>query len=250
MTFLSTVFLDVSLGLLIGISFSVLTIVLQGCFVKGYTLATQKNSEVYVSTAQYKGFHIFYSVMVFKYESSLYFTTASHFKEQLQRAYEDFPRNKIQADNEGRQSRLTLGNGQLSNGHNETVIDFTDLSVSNKTNQHDTTGITNKEDVAEFDQKESQIKAIVLDCSAISYIDIMGLDVIREIREDFQNLGVDLVLACCSRSMLHKLQQKGLYGREESKLKIFVTVHDAAMAYNTIVKDVYIVDNELYDTKL
>ena len=245
MTFLSTVFLDVSLGLLVGISFSVLTIVLQGCFVKGYTLASQKNSEVYVSTTQYQDVQIFDSIMVFKYESILYFTTASHFKEQVQRAYEDFPRNNSQADNGGKRS-----GGHISNGHIETVTDLTDLSVLNKNNQHNTTGITNKEDVAKFDQKESNLKVIVLDCSAISYIDIMGLDVMREIREDFQNLGVDLVLACCSRSMLHKLQQKGLYGGEESNLKIFVTVHDAVMAYNTITKDVYIVDNEFYDTKL
>ena len=250
-TFLSTAFLDISFGLVIGISFSILTIVLRGCVAKGYTLRTPKNSGVYVSTIQYQNFPNFENIMAFKYESSLYFTTVSHFKEELQRAWQHFLQSKIKTDSGTMQIELNLPNEHLNDSHIETTS--TESSISN--NMQEPNGIISHSEGCNHKEKQ-QLNAIILDCSAINYIDVMGLDVIKQIREDFEILGVDFVLACCSRSMLKKLTDKGLYGSEESKLNVFVTVHDAVLACSTRPKDnqakgnSVLLDNEFYDIKL
>ena len=237
-TCLSTIFLDISMGLIIGISFSISTILLRGCVAKGYTLATQKNSGVYVPEKQYQNVQQSDTIMVFKYESSLYFTTVSHFKEELERAYEN---------NKKLKSEQILRNAAISAlcAHAARIK----ISVSN-TNQQESNGVMSDANLPKIDRTKKQLKTIIVDCSAVNYIDVMGLDVIKQVREDFEILGVDFVLACCSRSMLKKLTDKGLYGSEESKLKIFVTVHDAFMAYNDMAKQVYVIENDSDDIKL
>ena len=203
MSFLSTVFLDVSYGLAIGIFFSILTIVLQGCIVKAYTVATKHNTGLYVSSDNYHNTHMLDDIMVFKYESNLYFTTAPHFKEVLQKAFQK--RRLSFAHN----ARNNIANGSLDH---QTAMQTDSLDTNNN------------------------LRVIVLDCSAMTYVDIMGLDAIAQMHGDFKNLEVELVLAGCNRSLIQKLHQKGLYGHEESKLKIYIGVHDAVVACSNIAE--------------
>ena len=200
-SFVSTVFLDVSYGLAIGIFFSILTIVLQGCIVKAYTVATKHNTGLYVSSDSYHNTHMLDDIMVFKYESNLYFTTAPHFKEVLQKAFQK--RRTSLAHNVGN----NIANGSLDQATMQTD------SLEN-----------------------NNLRVIVLDCSAMTYVDIMGLDAIAQMHGDFKNLDVELVLACCNRSLIQKLNQKGLYGQEASRLKIYIGVHDAVVACSNITE--------------
>ena len=164
-------------------------------------MATKHNTGLYVSSDSYHNTHMLDDIMVFKYESNLYFTTAPHFKEVLQQAFQK--RRASFAHNVGN----NVANGSL---------DQTAMQADSIENYN--------------------LRVIVLDCSAMTYVDIMGLDAIAQMYGDFKDLDVELVLAGCNRSLIQKLHQKGLYGHEASKLKIFIGVHDAIVACSNIAE--------------
>uniref|UniRef100_A0A914DLG6 STAS domain-containing protein n=1 Tax=Acrobeloides nanus TaxID=290746 RepID=A0A914DLG6_9BILA len=61
--------------------------------------------------------------------------------------------------------------------------------------------------ILEKAEKKSIKPIIILDCSAISYIDMMGLEALRTAHKDAKNEGIDLIFADFSESVLEMLRK-------------------------------------------
>ena len=82
---------------------------------------------------------------------------------------------------------------------------------------------------------ETPVRTIICDCSAVSYIDFMALNVLKEMRGDLEELGVTLVLAACRDHVIIKLMHSGFYKKDAEKpgCQLYPTVYDAVCAMKT-----------------
>ena len=69
---------------------------------------------------------------------------------------------------------------------------------------------------------------IILDCSAVGYIDFNGLLTIRQLFEDYRDADIMFLLAGCGKFMLAKLKTSGIY--DEWSHHIFPSIIDAVLA--------------------
>ena len=78
---------------------------------------------------------------------------------------------------------------------------------------------------------EMEIHSIILDMSQVAYIDIMGLNLLKQISGDYEKVGVRIALASCGKLLQQKLQAAGLVkAKGDDMVDVYPTVHDAVVA--------------------
>lgn len=78
----------------------------------------------------------------------------------------------------------------------------------------------------------SRLHSLVIDCSTILFLDTSGVNALKEVRKDYGELGVGVVLSQCNTSVLDALERGGYYPEkneldEGENKKIFFTIEDA-----------------------
>ena len=216
-TWASVLFLDIDIGLAIGIGFSITTIAVQACFTKGQTLSMTGHIDLHKPSKMHELSQEIPGIKIFRFNSDLHFVNHAQFKDEL--------------------FRLILSPTKLASpGRKETKKKNSDIKtpVKKDSNGH-TTGDENLE------TKQAllvDIYAIIIDFSSISYIDIMGLNLIKQLKADYSHVCINLVLANCSDAIVCKLQAAGTATRGKSKggkeyqceIDIFPTIQDAITA--------------------
>jgi MFS superfamily sulfate permease-like transporter len=55
------------------------------------------------------------------------------------------------------------------------------------------------------------VKNVVFDCKMISYIDISGVNILKEVLQEYKAVGINVYFACCSRKMKDTLLTAGFF---------------------------------------
>lgn len=76
---------------------------------------------------------------------------------------------------------------------------------------------------------------IVLDCSAIPFIDSTGMATFQGLAKDYKEIGVSVVLAGCNTSVVDALHKGGFFGKDDKDMAslLFHTVHAAVLHANS-----------------
>ncbi|GIY64390.1 sulfate transporter [Caerostris extrusa] len=82
-TFLSTVFLDVTYGLLVGVIFSLMTVIIRTVLPSKTFLGRIPDTDIYLDTRRYDMAHEIKGIKIFHFESALYFINKEFFKSSL-----------------------------------------------------------------------------------------------------------------------------------------------------------------------
>ncbi|KAL8602028.1 hypothetical protein ACOMHN_008519 [Nucella lapillus] len=82
-TFFCTVFLDIDVGLGVGVGVSLITVVFQTQFARGYRLGKVVKNNVLVEAKRYKDTNEIPGLLVFRFQSNLYFANAEIFRNSL-----------------------------------------------------------------------------------------------------------------------------------------------------------------------
>lgn len=93
---------------------------------------------------------------------------------------------------------------------------------------------TNGEVVIGLVKKELDFHTIVLDCSAIPFIDSAGMATFKGLVGEYKQIGVSILLACCSTSVVDTLQKAQFFGKNDKDMSslLFHTVHGAVLHAN------------------
>ena len=147
----------------------------------------------------------------------MYFASQERFKRQLFTLFIN-PRqasaDKVQIVNE---EKSTENGTKTVNGNN--AIEFDNVGVKN--------GSANKDNA----QNDSP-KYLILDCSAVSYIDLSGLDTLGLVVVQYAKVGIEVWLAGVPKRTLDTMRRGGVVG-EKGKVtedKVFFSVMDAVQA--------------------
>lgn len=88
-------------------------------------------------------------------------------------------------------------------------------------------------------QKELEFHTIVLDCSAIPFIDSTGMATFKTLVKEYEEIGVSVLLACCNTSVIDVLQKGEFFGKNNKDISslLFYTVHAAVLHANRAAEE-------------
>ena len=297
-TILSVVFLDIDFGLGIGVCVSLITVVFQTQFARGYRLGRTMKDSALVEHKKYQDSVEIPGIKIFRFQSSLYFANAEIFRNRLYRTTVN-PRKllKLLKKNEIRLAKLEKL-GDLRESYNKTnSADNAGLKLSESENNlvrmnsnesapnlntprgsvssiecpmfslsdtKSTDGYTLKqngfgtcepnlmarhmsidssttfrsddeeedpEDGGEIvtDEKLKRLRKthhVIIDCSAINYLDASGANVLSHIFTEYGHVTIKMFLAGCSYDMRRAMKHAGCFDKIP-KDNVFLDVYDA-----------------------
>ncbi|XP_014644292.1 PREDICTED: sulfate anion transporter 1 [Ceratotherium simum simum] len=91
--------------------------------------------------------------------------------------------------------------------------------------------------------------AVVIDCAPLLFLDMAGMATLRDLRRDYEALGITLLLACCSPGVREALQRGGFLGEDQGDMaeegQLFHSVHSAVQAAQACHRELAAADSTL-----
>ncbi|XP_067654900.1 prestin-like isoform X2 [Haliotis asinina] len=205
-TFLVGVLADLDLGIIVGIGISVLTVVVHTQLTAGSVSGVSTKEDVMLSEGIRDGTRQIPGISVFFFNSMLYFANAEKFKKEIfEKVYHPATREITKKDTSAKGS----GKGEASDGDDGTDVD------------HD--------DVVAVVSDDSHIHSIIIDCSAMSFIDIGGVNMLQVVASKYGKVDTKVYLACVGQYMWKTLDRAGFFNNFP-KEHVFFDVWDAVTA--------------------
>ncbi|XP_043952284.1 sulfate anion transporter 1 isoform X2 [Gambusia affinis] len=213
----ATALISVELGLLVGIVFSMSCIIYKTQNPKVSLLGRVDDVDLYEDVEEYKNLTAPSRVKIFRFQAPLYFANKNSFLKSLYKAVGVEPfleltkRKKAEKKEKDKCKKQAKTNGETTNF---------DVFV----------GLV---------QKELEFHTIVLDCSAIPFIDSTGMVTFKALVKEYEEIGVSVLLACCNTSVIDALQKGEFFGKNNKDISslLFYTVHAAVLHANRAAEE-------------
>ncbi|XP_015181056.1 PREDICTED: solute carrier family 26 member 10 [Polistes dominula] len=188
-TFLIVILVNIDIGLLAGLLVSLASVLLQS--IRPYTclLGHIPNSDLYLDLNRYKAAKEIEGIKIFHYSGCLNFVNSAHFKSEVHKLIGINPQKVIRQRMKLRQKGIHL-------------------------------------DEQDFEHKDG-LRCIIMNMSAISYIDPTGVNAIHAIASEFAEIQINFYLANCSSPIFEMIKKCEMYIYKELSFKIFATIEDA-----------------------
>lgn len=206
LTMSSSALISVELGLLIGVVFSMICVVVQTQNPKVALLGQIEQTNDYEDTEEYENLSPVPKAKIFRFQAPLFYANKDFFLKSLYKAVNLDPfsemtrRRKLEKKARKKAAKKADGVDQ-TNG---------DVSIN-------------------LISKELDFHTIILDCSSISFIDTTGVSTLKTVLKDYKNIGVNVILACCNTSVIDSLAKGTFFGAGDQDMErlSFHTVHSA-----------------------
>lgn len=203
-TMATSALVNTELGLLVGVLVSAFCVLGRTQRAQALQLGQAEDYEIFENLTSYKGLRTQPGVAVFRYEAPIYYANQALFKKSLYRNVgldplkEKARRKKLEKQRK-KQERLERGAEK-------------DPEVS--------TNI--------FLPQDPSFHTLVVDCSAVLFLDTAGVGALKEVHKDYRELGVRLLLAQCSTSVIDSLRKGGYYEPKSGSPEVlFHSISDA-----------------------
>lgn len=198
-TMFSSALVSTELGLLIGIVFSMLCVIVRSQMATSSLLGRVEASEVYESMTIYKDLNTTKGVQVFRFEAPLYYVNRQSFKSALYKHV----------------------------GVDPVLVASAEKKAAKKKDK-----LKKESNVAEVEtflhvyQERMPLHSVVIDFSAIQFIDTAGLNTLKEVIKDYNEIGVRVLLSQCNMSVRNSLRNGDYFKKEEGSM-VFYSIHQA-----------------------
>uniref|UniRef100_A0A8D0HWC6 Solute carrier family 26 member 3 n=1 Tax=Sphenodon punctatus TaxID=8508 RepID=A0A8D0HWC6_SPHPU len=229
-TFLAAIILGLDLGLAAGVGFELLTVVFRTQFPKCTVLANIGRNDVYKNRKDYKDIYEPEGVMIFRFPSPIFFANISFFKDKLIAAVGFNPLRVLRKRNKAlRKIRRMLKNGELQvtpvsvTSLNQIELLYQPIDTANLPIQID----WNSDLPPNITVPRIEIHSIILDFSAVSFLDVSAMRVLKETLKEFVRVDVDIYIVGVHDGFLEKLERCEFFDEEVKQSMFFLTTHDA-----------------------
>ncbi|XP_074865918.1 sulfate transporter-like [Carettochelys insculpta] len=199
-TMAASALVSTEIGLLIGVCFSMLCVILRTQRPEALLLGQVAETEMYESLSACKNLRTKPGIMVFRFEAPLYYINKEFFKSTLYKRTGINPAWVKAAKKKAAKQMLkeqTVDSGGFQ-------ADVTLQLVNEPLAYH----------------------TIVIDCCAIQFLDTAGIHTLKEICKDYGEIGIQVLLAQCNASVRSSVH-RGEYFKKEDQNVIFHSVHQA-----------------------
>ncbi|KAM8907956.1 prestin isoform 2-T2 [Spinachia spinachia] len=237
--FVASVLLGLDYGLLVAISFAILSVIYRTQSPKsailGHIPGTGLYCDVdeYEEAAEYEGIKIFYSnASVYFVNSDLYVSALKQKTgvdpEALQAAWKTQKKVMKKAKSNNNPSLKLCGTKQQEVSHE--VLSYEAVAEGHRNGQLGDSGSASHSEEAVFlEPAVSAVHSIILDWTPCSFIDSVGAKAIKQVIKEYAAVDVQVVLAGCSRSLLCELDTLQFFSGVVSTSMVFPTTHDAVL---------------------
>uniref|UniRef100_A0A674J3G9 Sulfate transporter n=1 Tax=Terrapene triunguis TaxID=2587831 RepID=A0A674J3G9_9SAUR len=208
-TVFSSALISTEMGLLIGVLFSMLCIVVRTQRPRTALLGQIQSTAFYEDDWEYESLCPVPNAKIFRFEAPLYYANKDFFLKSLYRmtgldpTLEAAKRKK----NEKKQKE------HLKEGNRGTIVKGSD--------QADT--------ALHLVPKQVDFQTIIIDCSSVTFLDTAGIITLKEILKDYNELKITVLLACCNPSVIDSLKRGDYFGKDCKKMHelLFYSIHGA-----------------------
>ncbi|XP_061542489.1 sulfate transporter [Phycodurus eques] len=186
-TMATSALVNTELGLLAGVLVSAFCVLGRTQRAQALELGRTQDGDHYEVLSAYRGLRSHPAVAVFRYPAPIYYANRSLFKKSLYR--------RAGLDPVKEKTRRIKFEKKLKrqNAERESVC---------KEDGEGAAGVT-------LALEQKPLRGLVLDCGAVLFVDSAGVDALKEVRKDYGELGVAVVLAQCSPAVLDALRRGG-----------------------------------------
>ncbi|XP_048867256.1 pendrin-like isoform X3 [Brienomyrus brachyistius] len=241
-TCLASVVLGLDVGLLTGLVFEMGTIVIRTQFPTCSTLGSVPGTDIYRNKKDYKSVVEVAGVTIFKCNAPIYFANIDYFKEQLRTAVGfDAVRVFKKRNKALYKIQKLIKKGQLKPTENG-VISVSTLGQDNQgfEGEHVTAPPHGEvEEAFRVDWTSElpvpvtvpkvHIHSLVLDFSAVSFLDVVAVKALRMVIKEFIRIKVNVFIAGCDDEMVRNLDSLAFFDEVVTRDLLFLSIHDAVL---------------------
>ncbi|KAM9342451.1 solute carrier family 26 member 6-like [Pholidichthys leucotaenia] len=264
-TFISTVLLNLDLGLAVSIGFSMLTVIFRTQLPRYSILGNVPGTELYLDIDTYKEAKEIPGIKIFRSSTTIYYTNAEMFLDALQektgiemgkllgakkkrdakqklKDEKEKKKAKKEAKRQEKEMRRHQGNGVALN-LTETGPNSSDKGQANCAYEPDRTVFDPDEDsqnsksfshISQYEMEKGKAcgcgtHSIILDISTTSFVDTVTVKTLKSVFRDYGDVDLEVFLAGCQACVVDQLETAGFFSESIPKSRLFVTVHDAIL---------------------
>lgn len=206
-TMATSALVNTELGLLVGVLVSAFCVLARTQQVKVKELGRADGRELYEDLTMYLGLRRQNGVPVFRYNSPIYYANQSLFKKSL---YKSVGLDPVQE----KARRLKASKKK------QALVQVKGLQNNGKEVEANVT-------LMREDESSPQVTCLVLDCTCVLFLDTAGVNALKEVRKDYGEIGVNVVLAKCNTSVLDALEKGEYFPENQQNKMVFFTIDDA-----------------------
>uniref|UniRef100_A0A8C1QD19 Solute carrier family 26 member 3 n=1 Tax=Cyprinus carpio TaxID=7962 RepID=A0A8C1QD19_CYPCA len=231
-TFVASLFLGLDLGLAVGLGAELFTVVCRTQFPRCSLLANITGTDIYRDRKDYNSIYEPEGVKIFKIPSPIFFANIDFFRDKLVQAVGFSPLKVLKKRNKAlRKIRKMLG---LEVRQPSTDTSEDNNSMEGLDQPIDFSGIPiqvnwNTELPANISVPPVNIHSLVLDFSAVSFLDISALKGLKATLKEFLRIEVDVYIVSCDVYIMEKLHQCSFFDDEIKTSIFYPTLHDAML---------------------
>uniref|UniRef100_A0A8C8K9K7 STAS domain-containing protein n=1 Tax=Oncorhynchus tshawytscha TaxID=74940 RepID=A0A8C8K9K7_ONCTS len=230
-TCLASILLGLDLGLAVGLGIELLTVVFRAQFPRCSVLANITGTDIYKDRKDYMSIYEPEGVKIFRIPSPIFFANIDFFRGKLVEVGFN-PLRVLRKRNKAlRMIRKLLKKGELSGPIEESEdesnmeeldqpTDFKDLPVQVN---------WNSELPANIHVPRVDVHSLILDFSAVSFLDISALKGLKAALKELIRVEVEVYIVACDAYILKKLHSCMFFDDEVKSSMFFLTLHDAML---------------------
>uniref|UniRef100_A0A8C7PHM3 STAS domain-containing protein n=1 Tax=Oncorhynchus mykiss TaxID=8022 RepID=A0A8C7PHM3_ONCMY len=230
-TCLASILLGLDLGLAVGLGIELLTVVFRAQFPRCSVLANITGTDIYKERKDYMSIYEPQGVKIFRIPSPIFFANIDFFRGKLVEVGFN-PLRVLRKRNKAlRTIRKLLKKGELSGPIEESEdesnmedldqpTDFKDLPVQVN---------WNSELPANIQVPRVDVHSLILDFSAVSFLDISALKGLKAALKELIRVEVEVYIVACDAYILKKLHSCMFFDDEVKSSMFFLTLHDAML---------------------
>ncbi|XP_071001442.1 pendrin-like, partial [Oncorhynchus clarkii lewisi] len=250
-TCLASVVLGLDVGLLAGLVFEMGTVVVRTQFPACSTLGNIPGTNIYRNMKDYKNIAEVPGIKIFKCNAPIYFANIDYFKERL-RVTVGFDSVRVfkKRNKALKKIHKLIKKGKLRATETGEVVSEVSLGVDNKgfESEQDSGRESGQVEDGEWPVPEVevrvdwalelpvrvsvpkvQIHSLVLDFSAVSFLDVVAVKSLRLVIKEFLRIGVNVYIAGCDDEIVRKMEALSFFDEEVTRDLLFLSVHDAIL---------------------
>uniref|UniRef100_F7I9U6 Solute carrier family 26 member 6 n=2 Tax=Callithrix jacchus TaxID=9483 RepID=F7I9U6_CALJA len=258
-TFIATILLNLDLGLVAAVIFSLLLVVVRTQRPHYSILGQVPDTDIYRDVAEYSEAKEVPGVKVFRSSATVYFANAEFYsdalkqrcgvdvdllisqKKKLLKKQEQLKLKQLQKEKKLQKQATSSKDTSVSINVNTSLEDMSNnvedckvMQVSPGDKMEDATA-SGQEDSKAPDVStlkalglpQPDFHSLILDLSALSFVDTVCLKSLKNIFRDFREIEVEVYMAACHSPVVSQLEAGHFFDASVTKKHLFASVHDA-----------------------
>nr|XP_029523152.1 chloride anion exchanger-like [Oncorhynchus nerka] len=242
-TCLASILLGLDLGLAVGLGIELLTVVFRAQFPRCSVLANITGTDIYKDRKDYMNIYEPEGVKIFRIPSPIFFANIDFFRGKLVEAVGFNPLRVLRKRNKAlRTIRKLLKKGELqmtskgllltSSGPIEESEDESNMEDLDQPTDFKDLPVQvnwNSELPANIRVPRVDVHSLILDFSAVSFLDISALKGLKAALKELIRVEVEVYIVACDSYILKKLHSCKFFDDEVKSSMFFLTLHDAML---------------------